>query len=104
MEFGLNILGNPVTSLTLFVLKIDCSVFKVTVPVTCLKYIVAYRKMRLKLSIGNSNVHQRRNLDRERSASEILSYRARVKYACACIHCTCFTYYRISGNPMHGIP
>ena len=33
-EFGLNILWNPVTSLTLFVLKIDCSVFKVTVTVT----------------------------------------------------------------------
>ena len=37
---------------------------------------------RLKPSLGNSNVHRRRNLDRERSASEIVSYRARVKYAC----------------------
>ena len=44
-------------------------------------------------------MHRRRNLDRERSASEIVSYRARVKYACARIHCTCFTYYRIGGIP-----
>jgi len=34
IKFGLNILQNPVTSLTLFVLKIDCSVFKVTITVT----------------------------------------------------------------------
>jgi len=50
---------------------------------------------RSKPSVGNSNVHWPRNLDRERSASEIVSYRARVKYACARIHCTCFTYCRI---------
>jgi len=37
IEFGLNILGNPVTLLTLFVLKIDCRMFKVTVTVTFLK-------------------------------------------------------------------
>jgi len=37
IEFGLNILGNQVTSLTLFVLKIDCSVFKVTVTVISFK-------------------------------------------------------------------
>jgi len=107
IEFGLNILGNPVTSLTLFVLKIDCSVFKVTVTeltVTSFKNIVAYRKKRLNPSLGNSNVHRRRNLDRERPASEIVSYRARVKYACARIHCKSFIYYRIRGNPLHGIP
>ena len=91
-------------SLTLFVLKIDCSVFEVTVTVTSFKNIVTYRKKHLKPSLGNSNMHRRRNLDRERSASEIVSYRARVKYACARIHCTCFTYYRIRGNPVHGIP
>ena len=81
--------------------KIDCSVFKVTVIVTSFKNIVTYRKNHLKPSLGNSNVRRRRNLDRERSASEIVSYRARVKYACARIHCTCFTYCRIRGNPMH---
>jgi len=59
---------------------------------------------RLKPSLDNSNVHRRRNLDRERSASEIVSYRARIKYACAHIHCTCFIYYRIRGNLLHGIP
>ena len=48
---------------------------------------------RLKPSLGNSNVHLQRNLDREWSASELVSYRASVKYACARIHCTCFTYY-----------
>ena len=37
----------------------------------------------------------------ERSASEIVSYRARVKYACARIHCTCFTYSTIE---FWGIP
>ena len=37
IEFGLTIMRNPVTSLTLFVLKIDCSVFKVTVTVTSFK-------------------------------------------------------------------
>jgi len=47
IEFWLNILRNPVTSLTLFVLKIDCSVFKVTVTVTSFKNIVAYRKSAL---------------------------------------------------------
>jgi len=40
--FGLNILGNPVTLLTLFVLKIDCSMCKVTLTVTSFKNIVAY--------------------------------------------------------------
>ena len=44
----------------------------------------------------NSNVHRRRTVDRERSASEIVSYRTGVKYACARIHCTCLIYYRIS--------
>ena len=44
IEFGLNILRNPVTSLTLFVLKIDCSMFKVTVTVTSFKNIVTYRR------------------------------------------------------------
>jgi len=34
IEVGLNILRNPVTLLTLFVLKIDCSMFTVTVTVT----------------------------------------------------------------------
>jgi len=103
-ECGLNILGNPVTLLTLFVLKIDCSMFKVTATVTSFKNIVHYRIKRLKPSLSNSNVHRRRNLDRERSASEILSYRARIKYACARIHCTCFTYYRMPVNPVHAIP
>jgi len=59
---------------------------------------------RLEPSLGNSNVHRWRNLDRERSASEIVSYRARIKYACTRIHCTCYIYYRIRGNPLHGIP
>ena len=72
--------------------------FKVTVTVKSFTNIVAYR------SLGNSNLHRRRNLDRERSASKIVCYRARVKYACARIHCTCFTYYRIRGNPVRGIP
>jgi len=80
--------------------------FTVTVTVTSFKNIVAYRRSALKFkpSLGNSNVHRRRNLDRERSASEIISYRARIKYACARIHSTCFIYYRIRGNPLHGIP
>jgi len=47
IEFGLNILGNPVMLLTLFVLKIDCSMFKVTVTVTSLKDIVAYHRSAL---------------------------------------------------------
>jgi len=59
---------------------------------------------RLKPSLGNSNLHRRRNLDREWSALEIVFYRARIKYACARIHCTCFTYYQIWQNPVHGIP
>ena len=67
---------------SLFVLKnrfqLKHYIDEVAVTVTSFKNIVAYRKKRLKPSIGNSNVHQRRNLDRERSASEILSYRARV--------------------------
>jgi len=42
IEFGLNILGNPVTLLTyLFVLKMDCRMFKVTVAITSFKNIVA---------------------------------------------------------------
>jgi len=42
IEFGLNILGNPMTLLTyLFVLKIDCSMFKVTIAITSFKNIVA---------------------------------------------------------------
>ena len=66
---------------------------------TFAKNIVAYRKSkRFKPTLGNSNVHRRRNFDRERSAPEIVSYRARVKYDCARIHCTCFTYYRIRGE------
>jgi len=44
IEFGLNILRNPVTLLTLFVLKIDCSMFTVTITVTSFKNIVAYRR------------------------------------------------------------
>jgi len=69
IEFGLKFLGNPVTYL--FVLKIDCSrnLFKVTIP--CLKHHSLSQK-RLKPSLGNSNVHRERNLDREPSASEIL--------------------------------
>jgi len=47
IEFGLNVLGNPVTLLTLFVLKIDCSIFKVTIVVTSFKNIVAYRRSAL---------------------------------------------------------
>jgi len=43
IEFVLNILGNPVKLLTLFVLNIDCSMFKVSVTVTSFKNIVAYR-------------------------------------------------------------
>ena len=42
IEFGLNILRNPVTLLTLFVLKIDCSMFTVTVAIASFKNIVAY--------------------------------------------------------------
>jgi len=44
IEFGLNIMRNPVTLLTLFVLKIDCSMSTVTVTVTSFKNIVAYRR------------------------------------------------------------
>jgi len=46
IEFGLNILRNPVTLLALFVLKIDCSMlmFTVTVTVTSFENIVAYPK------------------------------------------------------------
>jgi len=47
IEFGLNILWNPVTLLTLFVLKIDCSMFTVTVTVTFFKNIVAYHRSAL---------------------------------------------------------
>jgi len=49
IEFGLNIPGNPVTLLALFVPKIDCSMFKVTVAVTSFKIIVdiAYRRSAL---------------------------------------------------------
>ena len=64
--------------------KIDCSVFQVTVTVASFKNIVAYRKSkRFKPILGNSNVHRRRNLDIGRSASEIISYRGCIKYACA---------------------
>jgi len=38
--------------------KIDCSIFKVAITVTSFKNIVAYRKKRLKPSLGNSNVHR----------------------------------------------
>ena len=51
----------------------------VTVTVISFKNIVAYRKKCIKPSLGNSNVHRRTNLERERSALEIVSYRARVK-------------------------
>ena len=46
IDYGLNILGNPVTLLALFVLKIDCSMlmFTVTVTVTSFENIVAYPK------------------------------------------------------------
>jgi len=49
IEFGLNILRNPVTLLTLFVLKIHCSMVKVTVTITSFKNIVAYRRSALNL-------------------------------------------------------
>jgi len=42
IKFELNILRNPVTLLTLFVLKINCSMFKITVTVTSFKNIIAY--------------------------------------------------------------
>ena len=87
--------GESCESLILFVLKIDCSVFKVTITVTSFKNIVTYRKKRLKPNLGNSNVHRQRNLDRERSASQIVSYRARIKYACARIRCT---FYLLSNS------
>jgi len=44
IEFGLNMLRNPVTLLTLFVLKIDWSMLKVIVTVTSFKNIVAYSR------------------------------------------------------------
>jgi len=47
IEFRLNILGNPVTLLTLFVLKIYYSMFKFTVAVTSFKNVVAYRRSAL---------------------------------------------------------
>jgi len=59
IEFGLNILWNPVTSLTLFVLKIDCSVFKVTVTVTSFKNIVAYRNKSLAVAEMGDRGHNR---------------------------------------------
>jgi len=40
IEFGLNILRNPVTLLTLFVLIIDCSMFTVTVTVTSMQHFM----------------------------------------------------------------
>jgi len=72
IKFGLNILRNPVTLLTLFVLKIDCSMFTVTVTVKFFKKHCSLSQKRLKPNLGNSNVHRRRNLDREPSASKIL--------------------------------
>jgi len=47
IEFELNILRNPVMLLTLFVLKIDYSMFKVALTVTSFKNIVAYRRSAL---------------------------------------------------------
>jgi len=47
IEFGLNILGNPATLLTLFLLKIDYSLFRVTVTATSFKNIVDYHRIAL---------------------------------------------------------
>ena len=92
------------TSLTLFVLKIDCSVFKVTVNVTSFKNIVPIAK-RFQPSLGNSNVHRRRNLERERSASEIVSYCARVKYYCLRqFHCSVLLTIETLRNSLVAIP
>ena len=93
IEFWLNILWNPVSLLTLFVPKID------------MQYVRSYRyrnvfwkhrslsQKHLKPSLGNGNVHRRRNLDRERPASEICLhlYSLYVFYL--------LNYYRIRGNP-----
>ena len=56
-----------------FVLRIDFSpnVDKVAVTITSLKHRSLSQKC-LKPSLGNSNVHRRRNLDIEQSASKIM--------------------------------